>query len=114
MEYNKFWRIFLPYCLQRLKDGSWIVLNRNYKPLGVFGREWATYETDRSCASIRGLTKRVAAKISHKPLPDEIPDQIWLYDDSNNPAQGAKERAAYFKRLEALAAVDLKPGDRPQ
>jgi len=113
MEYKKFWRVFLPYCLQRLKDGSWVVLNRNYKPLGVFGREWLDYETERSCFVARGLTKSVAEKISYKPLPDEIPDQIWLYDDSSHPDRGAAAREAYLRRLGVLALIEMRPPDSP-
>ena len=35
----------MPYCIQRLEDGRYIVLNRHYKPLGETTREWVTYET---------------------------------------------------------------------
>ena len=34
----------LPYCVQRLPDGSYIALNRDYKPLGFIDCGWVRYE----------------------------------------------------------------------
>jgi hypothetical protein len=34
MPLGDFRSIYLPYCLDKQADGSWLVLNREYKPVG--------------------------------------------------------------------------------
>ena len=51
---------YFPYCLQRLDDGSWIVLNRNYEPLGSPSKERvATKTSPRHFVSPASLQPRV-------------------------------------------------------
>ena len=52
----------MPYCIQRLEDGRYIVLNRHYKPLGETTREWVTYETHPTTCALQ-ITARQAAQI---------------------------------------------------
>jgi hypothetical protein len=40
---TEFRRICLPYVLQEQKDGSYIALNRNYKPIGFRIEKWVDY-----------------------------------------------------------------------
>ena len=37
-------RSLMPYCLHQNNDGTWLMLNRDYKPLGVLivMRGWTT------------------------------------------------------------------------
>ncbi|MBP6651008.1 MAG: hypothetical protein KA181_01070 [Xylophilus sp.] len=60
---GRFRYAFLIYCLIRLKDGCYIAVNRQYKPLGVMSGEWVEYETHPSIFKFkRALSaKQVAA-----------------------------------------------------
>ena len=41
---NKIRKMYFPYCLQKQKDGSWIFLNRKYKPIGFNTGDCIDYE----------------------------------------------------------------------
>ena len=36
MPLGDFRSVFMPYCLRKQKDGRYVVLNREYKPVGFF------------------------------------------------------------------------------
>lgn len=97
--------IFLPYCLQRLKDGRYIVLNRKYKPLGISSSAWITYETDPSVQKIKGITAAKARALSHRG--DDDIEKIYLYSDGCIPTATAEDMAAYSKRLTLLAKLEI-------
>lgn len=99
-------RVFMPYCLQRLKDGRYIVLNRLYKPLGVASRDWVDYESHPSAMQISGLTATRIPKLSWKGESDA--ECIYLYNDGCIPTDSAEHWDAYSKRLKLLA--ELKTG----
>ena len=40
MENSEFRLVYLPYCLQLQDDGSYLVLNRRYKPVGITRTDW--------------------------------------------------------------------------
>ena len=94
-----------PYCVQRLKNGRYIVLNRRYKPLGVLSNEFVDYESHPSSVSIR-MTKATAMKLSWKGS-DNV-DVIHLYNDGCIPTNGAAHMTAYTKRLAVLMSIKVK------
>ncbi|MFA7278620.1 MAG: hypothetical protein WC100_00830 [Sterolibacterium sp.] len=94
-----------PYCLQRLKDGRYIILNRRYKPIGNQGTNWVDYETDPTVVKIR-MTKATAKKLSWKGSEDV--EVIHLYNDGCIPTNGAAHMTAYCKRLAILMALKIK------
>ncbi len=98
-------RIFLPYCLQRLADGRYIVLNRLYKPLGIASREWIEYETHPSALPIKGITAKKAIELSHKGSDDL--NKIFLYADACLPTSSAQHWDAFSKRLKLLAELKI-------
>ena len=91
------------YCLVRSKDGSWLWLNRAYKPFGIGlnrSSPWVDYDT---CAGIRvSLTDEDLRRLSYRPCRGE--DQIWL-TDSSQPADDPRSRRAYAERLALLDSV---------
>ena len=91
--------IFLPYCLYRLKDGRYIVLNRKYKPLGVRSSDWVVYEDHPSAASMK-ITPEIAKKLSWQGS-DNL-DVIHLYNDASIPNKGEEHLQAYANRLKVL------------
>lgn len=100
-------KIFLIYCLERLNDGSYIPLNRNYKPLGVFGREWVEYESHPSRFKFkRTLSAQQVAALSCKG--DTDPQRIYLYLDGSAPTGSAANWRAYSERLERLAGLKIE------
>jgi len=94
-----------PYCVKRLKDGRYIILNRRYKPLGNQTHDYITYETDPSAVALT-ITPAIAKKLSWKE--ESNVDVIHLYNDGCIPTESAAHMAAYCKRLAVLAALKVK------
>ncbi len=94
--------IFFPYCIQRVKTDGYILLNRNYKPLGSQSGDWVEYETNQSVAPLK-ITAATAKKLSWDGSGDL--DRIYLYSDSCIPTDGAAHMDAYLKRLAVLMAI---------
>lgn len=96
--------VYLPYCLQRLPDGRYIVLNREYKPLGLITHEIIQYETHPTAQHFK-ITKSLAKKLSWEGKDDL--DSIYLYNDGTNPILGKPEQMAYFERLGLLLKLRI-------
>lgn len=95
-------RFIFPYCIVHLEDGRFIVLNRNYKPLGVQTEEWVDYDQHPSAIRL-AITPAVASKLSWN-RSDSI-DRIYLYDDGCVPTDSADHMKAYLERIAVLMAV---------
>lgn len=100
-----FRHVYLPYCLQQLKDGRYIVLNRKYKPLGINSSDWVDYDSHPTAQHLKGLTAAKAKQISARGY-DKL-DVIHLYNDGCIPTANAENWAAYSKRLSILAELTL-------
>lgn len=98
-DYEELYRCFLPYIIFQCKDGTFLLLNRHYKPLGMVPRpgDWADYATSTQRFRVRGLTPEIAARISVKGDPDV--SWIALYNDGCRPQDSNKNRCALLKRL---------------
>lgn len=103
MALGDFRAVFLPYCLQKQKDGRYAVLNREYKPVGFYTKEWVEYAEHPVLVKIKGLTKAKAAKLSVGGKANL--DTIFLYDDATNPVRGRANMRAYLAKLEVLAGL---------
>lgn len=103
-------RRFLPYCLKQLEGDRYIVLNRDYKPLGYNRREAVVEAQASAVVVLKNLTDRRVLALSHKQAPRR--DLIHLYDDTCNPAASAAKFTAYAKRLAVfreLTTIDSLP-----
>ncbi len=101
-----FREVFLPYCVQRVADGRWVVLNRYYKPLGLTTTAWVDYN---DYALPLNITAKMAQKISDTDLGAGLPRcRVWLYSDASAPNISAVNSVAYFRRLAALAKVRIQ------
>lgn len=99
---------FFPYCIQRLKSGGWIVLNRRYKPLGQPGHAWVDYESHPSAVKFARMSIATARKLSWKPIPDDkVPETIHLYKGSLTPDDPGMSE--YLERLARLAKIKATP-----
>lgn len=94
---------FLPYCIEKQKDGSYVVLNREYKPVGFNTTEWIDYDKYPVSAFIKGLTPSVMKKISIEDDCD--PEHIYLYSDGTNPLLSKANMDSYLKKLSVLAKL---------
>lgn len=93
--------VYLPYCLKRQEDGRYIVLNREYKPLGFNTDTHVNYEDYPIAAKIKGITKKVAMELSIDKSSDL--DQIFLYNDATNPSSNSENMKKYLKKIEKIA-----------
>ena len=95
----------MPYCIEPLPDGRYIVLNRNYKPIGEHSG-WVEYETHPSATTIKGLNPAAVAKIDYRGAPD-ADGRIYLYNDGCVPTSSAANWRAYAERLQVLSSLEL-------
>lgn len=95
---NRWFRHFLPYAFVRLEHPRrrhvFLPVNRNYKPLGIFSREWVEYAThlDDAVAFRRDPLLMTGVWTATR-------EHLWLYND--NPLS----RLDYFERLERVMRV---------
>lgn len=97
--------VHLPYCIQRQSDGTYVVLNREYKPLGFKTRQHLDYAAYPIGMKLRGLRAATAAKISYKGSSDL--SNIYLYNDGCIPTSSPTHMAAYLKRLAHFAKLKV-------
>jgi len=95
---------YFPYCLDQLPDKTWVVLNRNYKPLGVSDSVWADYESIPKAQRIAKISKSQAAKIDYSG-EWEAGQRIYLYNDGCVPTDSKKHMDAYLGRLAVLMTL---------
>jgi len=103
MPLGDFRSVFMPYCIMKQPDGRYAVLNREYKPVGIYTRDFVIYEDHPVLVKFKGLTKTKAAKISFDG--SESVDRIYLYNDGCVPTHTKKDMQAYLARLELLAKL---------
>lgn len=98
---------FLIYCLQRLQDGSYVTLNRRYKPVGMTSSEWVEYEDPPVRFKFkRALSSSQIAALSYKADPSA--ERIYLYNDGCIPTDSDASWTAYANRLKRLASYLIK------
>lgn len=104
---------FLPYCIVFNKDGSYIFLNRAYKPLGQLSDDWVDYETHSSVLRDRRLTPKKVIRmglhssgcIDKQPESDATADTFYFYNDGCVPTHSKTHWDRYQKLLEKIANV---------
>ena len=102
MGLGDFRAVFLPYCLSRQNDGRYAVLNREYKPVGFFTREWVKYEKHPVLVKLK-ITKALAKKVSNEG--EDGVENIFLYNDATNPLRSKANMDAYLAKLALLAKL---------
>jgi hypothetical protein len=91
-------RTHFAYCIKEVIPGWFVILNRDYKPLGYLGREWVDYRD--YMVKIKGLGPAKAKRLSYKGSTDL--SDIMLYNDGCIPTRSPEFEAAYNKRLSIL------------
>lgn len=95
-----------PYCLDQQPDGSYAVLNRRYKPIGVTTNEHVDYMTAPGRVRLKRMGPATARALSHNGSGDV--SRIYLYDDGSTPDRGQRELSAYLERLGRLMALQIE------
>ena len=98
--------VHLPYCLDRQPDGRYVILNREYKPLGFKTRDRVDYGAYPIAVKLKDLTEAKAAKLSHEG--SENLDRIYLYNDATVPTRSAVHMRSYLERLEVLMSLKIE------
>lgn len=102
---QEFRRVFMPYCIQLLKDGRYIVLNRGYKPLGVHDfNTHVDYDTHPSACSMK-ITPATKKKLAITEHPS--PDIIYLYNDATIPSKSKRNMDLYSAKLHILSKLNV-------
>lgn len=107
MPLNDFRSVFLPYCIKKQADGSYIVLNREYKPIGFNSRKHVKYEDYPISSKIRGLTPASIKKLSWNGIMRED-GSVFLYNDGSIPTDSAANMKKYLEKLAILASYKIK------
>jgi hypothetical protein len=100
--------VHLPYCIQRKADGSYIVLNRDYKPIGFTSKKNVDYDAFPISVRFKRLTKTTLLNLSWENKPPDEEGRTWLYCDYYNPVKSSKDMREYLARLEILAKLKLE------
>lgn len=98
-----FRQVFMPYCIIKNLSGKYTITNRNYKPLGLWGK-FVNYED--YAVEIKGLGPSTIAKLSYNNDPS--PDRIYLYNDGCTPTASKADMAEYLNKLAILAKLDIR------
>ena len=99
--------IYFPYCLHQRNDKLWVILNRNYKPLGTMNDDWSDYEALPAEMCIKSISSAQAKKISYSGESDNT-FRIYLYDDGCIPTDSKINMEAYLNRLSVLMKLNTK------
>lgn len=96
----------LPYCIKSQPDGSTVVLNREYKPIGFMTTEFIEYADYPVNIKFKKIDPRTAAKLTVSTA--SVEDCIYLYNDSCNPLSSEVHMKAYTDKLAVLATLKVK------
>ena len=112
MALGDFRAVCMPYCLKKQEDNTFLVLNREYKPL-----TFCTYSNDFENQNlpiylkIVDLTPRIIAKITAIGKGSSFQTEsniLFLYDDGSIPITSKQNMSDYFKRLEILMPLTIQ------
>ena len=105
MNPTEFRRVALPYVLQKQKDGSYIALNRYYKPIGFRTEKWVEYDEYPIAFHFKHLEAETIRKLS---IVERTDGDIYLYDDGSVPTRKKSYMKAYTERLAILMQLQVE------
>ena len=105
-----FFRINMPYGMQRNHEGKWMFFNREYTSLGNCGRDKIAESSDYYC-SYTGITEDLLLELAtgdvERDSSGEI-TRIWFYDDNVTPGTNKVDDQkwnAYTDKLKKLVTI---------
>jgi hypothetical protein len=101
-----FRKVFFPKALERQADGTYVIQNRQYKPVGfaVKSNVHVIYADHPVRVKMR-LTKVQARLLSFNGSEDV--NSVHLYDDTCVPERSKSNWDAYCQRLARLARIKV-------
>jgi hypothetical protein len=96
----------MPCCLKKQEDGCYVVLNREYKPIGFRTKDWIDYEIYPISHKFTGIGPSTAKKLSWSGSDNT--DEIFLYNDGCIPDRSAENMKSYLKKIEILMELKIK------
>lgn len=106
MPREDFRAVYMPYCIDKMPDGKYVVLNRTYKPIGFITHDHIKYDEYPIAAEFVGLNESTAAKLSWNGSQDL--SRIYLYNDGTNPLLNDENMTKYLDRLKILSKLKIK------
>lgn len=97
--------VYFPYCIEKQSDGTWVVLNRQYKPVGFNTSEFINYEEYPVSAKLSGIGPGICKKLSYSGEAEG--NRVYLYNDGCIPTNSQKYMDEYLKKLAILAKLSL-------
>jgi len=97
--------VYLPYCLEQQVDGTWIILNRYYQPVGFNTSDPVSGEDYPVAARLIELSPGTVEKLSVDKAM--INHRIYLYSSISSPVRGEENMDAYMKKLAILADLEI-------
>lgn len=95
-------RCFFPYCIRKMNNGNWIMLNRNYKPVGQADNFHADYDEPSIQFKISGQKERAMRKKF-----DFDGDDFYLYNDGSVPTFNKRYMNIYLEKLVYLMDIRI-------
>ena len=94
-----------PYCIKQLGTDRYIILNRNYKPLGQTSFDYIDYRKHPSIVHMK-ITEKQAAKLSYNSTSEL--KCIYLFDNTDTLLKNPQAFNNYTARLKLLATMTPK------
>ena len=109
MDQLSFRSIFFTYCLEVQADGSFVALNRNYKPVGFATKKYIEYQDFPVSFKFKDLTKTTIQKLNSRDEPFEIKpgEKLYLYTDACSPLKSTAYMQAYLEKMSILMRLQI-------
>jgi hypothetical protein len=91
-------RRWLPYELYPINDGTQVLVNRRYKPIGLRTDDWAEYEKYEHL--ITSLDAEKLSRLAHRPSSSG-----FLFGDGSAPWRSRENAEKYLVRLKMLQTI---------
>ena len=98
LEYERrqhYYSVQEPYCIRRLEQNKWVVLNRRLVPVGDGSACQQGCDLAAHAQLSDTLTEEFAIKWAHR----HEGEMFWLYDDSNAPWCCEHDERIYRRRV---------------
>jgi hypothetical protein len=89
------------YALQRQPDGTWVAVNRQYKPIGFTTREGENYADYPIAHKFKRMTPAFRKSISWDGNGGDD-TTIYMYTAYNHPLKSVENMQSYLHRLSIL------------
>lgn len=111
---NNFFKINLPYGIQKNENDEWSCFNREYKPLGTKDSSTQVDPESFIYTKYKGLTERTLKKLAFHETSIHRTEgkivKVFFYNDRSNPSNFNQKALYkdYFDKIEILSKLQVK------